>query len=30
LEPGTDFLGKPYRKAQLAEKIRDVLSRPVA
>jgi signal transduction histidine kinase len=30
LEPGTDFLGKPYCKAQLAEKIRDVLSRPVA
>ena len=30
LEPGINFLGKPYRKAQLAEKIRDVLSRPAA
>jgi nitrogen-specific signal transduction histidine kinase/CheY-like chemotaxis protein len=30
LEPGIEFLGKPYRKAQLAEKIRDVLSRPAA
>jgi signal transduction histidine kinase len=30
LEPGVDFLSKPYRKAQLAEKIRDVLSRPAA
>jgi len=28
LGPGINFLSKPYRKAQLAEKIRDVLSRP--
>jgi CheY-like chemotaxis protein len=30
LEPGINFLSKPYRKAQLAETIRDVLSRPPA
>jgi signal transduction histidine kinase len=30
LEPGIEFLGKPYRKVQLTEKIRDVLSRPAA
>jgi signal transduction histidine kinase/ActR/RegA family two-component response regulator len=26
LEPGTNFLSKPYRKAQLAEKIRELLA----